>query len=344
MKVAFIFDEDIFGADLRKRPLGGISTSIIMLAEAFVRLGIKVTVYNTFANTRSYEGVSYSPFSKSTQIEADFVIANNTAKPLLCVNKGKYVVWQHNRTSLSRIWRRGELLALLLRRPVLITLSNDALHNTPKFIPYKKMHVIPHAIEPMFMTPSGLGSSNRSPVAFFASRASRNLKWVVEAWVKFVFPKLPQAQFMICTPPGSDVPFEDSFLNKYNIFNKGSLKKSDLANLINSSRALAYPGHINETGCQVALQAIGLGIPIISCGHGSLKDLVFNNETGFIEHDMQKYADRLISVLTNNDLWNRLHMATLQHPMRKTYDERAKDWIYTLDLTHKITLNPKDSL
>jgi glycosyltransferase involved in cell wall biosynthesis len=324
--IVFIFEGNIDGRDLRLKPMGGISTSVIMLAEAFARLGHSVTIYNNREAHDGYEGVYYRPHSAVLRIEADLVIANNSAKPLMRVRKGIPVVWQHNRTKLSRIWKRGEFLGLILKRPHLVCLSNDARQQTPKWIPYRSLQVIPHAIEPMFLQADVPRFAERRQRVFFASRASRNLKWVIEVWKQYIHPVLPDAEFVVCVPPSSPFPFDAEALATHNILYKGSLPKDELAGLINTCKALVYPGHINETGCQVALQAIGLGVPIVSCGHGSLKDLVQHDVTGFIEMDMQAYAARVIQCLTDEDVWCRLHRASLQHPWRKSYDERALDW------------------
>lgn len=306
--------------------MGGIGTSVIMLAEAMARLGHRVTILNGRQDADLYEGVDYRPYDQGGRLHADLIISQSSAKPLMRVRKGIPVVWQHNRTKLSRIWKRGEFFGLLLKRPHLVCLSNDARQQTPKWIPYRSLHVIPHAIEPMFLQADVPRFAERRQRVFFASRASRNLKWVIEVWKQYIHPVLPDAEFVVCVPPSSPFPFDAEALAAHNILYKGSLPKDELADLINTCKALVYPGHINETGCQVALQAIGLGVPIVSCGHGSLKDLVQHDVTGFIEMDMQAYAARVIQCLTDEDLWCRLHRASLQHPWRKSYDERALDW------------------
>lgn len=325
--IAFIFREGIFGAELREKPLGGISTSIIMLSEAFVRKGHSVTVYCESECEDYYEGVCYAPLETLRNARPDLVVANNSANDLWLARTGIPVVWQHNRTSFSRMVKRGEILALFFKRPHLVVLSNDAFQKTPRFIPYRKIHTIPHAIEPMFLMPSSGNIDSRAKQVFFASRASRNLAWVIDVWKKYIHPQLPEARFLVCTPPGSAFSYEVDDLAKYNIIYKGSLAKNALADLINSSKVLVYPGHVNETGCQVALQAIGLGVPIVTCGHGSLKDLVQSGVNGYVEEEPEAYAGRVVDLLTNQQLWLRFHQEMLNHSWRKDYDARAEDWL-----------------
>jgi glycosyltransferase involved in cell wall biosynthesis len=325
-RIVFICDDRFFGEDIRYKPTGGTTTATIYLTEALAARGHTVEVYNERDVVERYQGVTYRPLSECAGVNVNLAVADNSASLLKGVKGRRLAVWQHNRTNLSRIWKRGELLTLLFRRPELVVLSYDALEKTPRWIPYRARHVIPHAIESMFLDLNLRSFSEREKSVFFASRASRNLAFVVDCWKKYVFPAMPDARFYICYPPSSKLPFDPSELAQYQIIVKGPIPKPELAELCNSSRALCYPGHVNETGCQVALQAIGTGTPIITSGIGSLRDIVTDNVTGFVEQDETAYARRILQVLTDEALWNRLHQASIQHSWRKSYDQRAADW------------------
>ena len=332
-KIVFFCPDSYGGEDIRTKPAGGITSGTIMLAEALQQLGHSVTVYNGREDEQAYAGVLYAPIRSAKNITADLAIANNSADLLSRANSPTKVVWQHNRTSLSRAWHRGELLALLRMRPHLVCLSHDALAQTPRWLPYRRKHIIPHGIESGFLDAALCTKSNRPPRAIFASRASRNLSWLVQCWEQYIHPQMPEAELQICLPPSSQLPFAPENLQRSGIRFLGSLTKSELANAMSDTRVLAYPGHINETGCQVALQAIGTGTPIVTCGFGSLKDLVAEDQTGFIETDMRLYAERVLQCLRDENLWQRLHLSTLQHPWRKSWDQTAVAWSEAFELT-----------
>jgi glycosyltransferase involved in cell wall biosynthesis len=268
-------------------------------------------------------------------ISADLAISNNSSNHLSRTKAPMKAVWQHNRTSLSRVWKHGELLTLFTIRPHLVCLSNDALAQTPAWMPYRSRHVIPHGIEPGFLDSTICNQTNRPARAIFASRASRNLKWLVECWEQYIHPAMPDAELQICLPPSSTLPFNPEKLAQSGIRFLGSLTKDDLAQAMSNARVLSYPGHVNETGCQVALQAIGTGTPIVTCGFGSLKELVMEDQTGFIETDMRTYANRLLKCLQDDQLWQRLHNSTLQHPWRKSWDQTASAWLDAFGFAHK---------
>lgn len=325
LKILFIFDEAIHGSTLREKPLGGISTSMIMLAEAFARMGHIVSIYNENNNGSHYNDVYYRSDKISQAEHFDIAIANNSANYLLNINTSSPIVWQHNRTSLSKAWKRREYIALIKLRPALVTLSEDALNNTPWLLPYRTKVIIPHAIEDFFLTPNDNKRQEKS--VYFASRASRNLSWLIDLWMKRVHPAEPDAVFYVCTPPGSTFSYDIESLNRFNIRYLGSLKKQHLAEMMSRCSALIYPGHKNETGCQVALQAIGMCTPIITCGHGSLKNLVEHNVNGFLEDDDAKFASRIIELLNSPELFKSLSQGAYSSSFRKSYDSRAREWL-----------------
>lgn len=326
-KVVFLsLKKNFTGPDLRTGALGGIPSGTIILAEALQRLGNEVIVYNETQKPEVYKGVEYRSYRKGERILADLAISNNTAKPLLDVEAPSHVVWQRNRTSLSRIYKRNETWALLRLRPHLVTLSKDACAATPGYIPYRAKHIIPHAIDSCFTTSGDAPVIPERQIAVFASRPSRNLQFVVDCWKAHIFPALPNAEFHICAPPGTTFPFEADELAPYNIILRGSLSKEALADLMRSSRVLLYPGHRAETGCQVAQQAIGVGLPIVTCGIGSLSDLVVDGRTGYIEEDPKKYSEKAILCLSDDQRWRELATQVRAHPERKYTDDRAAEW------------------
>jgi glycosyltransferase involved in cell wall biosynthesis len=323
----FLSDGDFWGEDFRIGAVGGTATSTILLAEELVKAGKTVTVANEIAERRVYSGVEYVPVDSVKGIHCSVAIANNSAKLFACVKAKKCVVWQHNRTSLSRIWKRGELGQLLLKRPGLVCLSENALEETPAWIPYKSKVIIPHAVEDIFLAPKNLSFEQKKPWAFFASRPSRNLKFAVDVWCKYVFPVMPEAQFHICSPDVLSLPFDLGEVKDKGVVFHGSLSKPDLVALIDQCRVLAYPGHVNETGCQVALQSVAMGVPIVTSGIGSLINIVDDQVNGFVATEPQLYGDRLVQLLSSEEVWAAQHQQLLSHRWKSSYAGIVSRWL-----------------
>lgn len=325
-RIVFLSNQTISPSEVHQTGAGGIQTGTVRLAEAFKRKGHDVVVYSQGSQTEVYHEVYYYPLDQAKRLEADLIISNNTAALFKRVSSGKMVVWQRNRTSFSRAYRRNELFTLFVKRPDIVTLSYDALKKTPKLLPYRNRYVIQHAVDDAFFLHSDRSFKERNCQAFFASRPSRNLSFVIEAWKNVVTKKVPEAKLYICMPSSAKFKFDKEELEKHNILFLGSIPKLELDDLMSKSRVLPYPGHINETGCQVALQAITSGTPIVTQGLGSLIDIVTDNENGFIEKDMQGYGEKIVTCLTNEDAWTSLHKNTFNHPWRKTYDQKIEEW------------------
>jgi len=301
---------------------------IKLVAQALSLRGYHVDIYCNSPIEIEQHGLTFKPIDAcKRKNQADVVVVHNGCRDLSQFMFKRAAVWQHNKTSLIKAWKRKELINLWRFRPDLICLSNDAIKKTPRWLPYRKKHLIPHGIQSNYLSAANPTINNRKMRAYFASRPSRNLDFVISAWANYVHPVLPEAELIICCPKShKPFPFNIEALKQANIQYLGHLSQKELIELGASSRMLCYPGHPNETGCRVALDAIGLGLPIITAGIGSLKDLVTHKKSGFIETEPDQYAMRIIECMKNDMLWKNLSKATRQHPWRQSYNENAHHW------------------
>lgn len=325
-KIIFLSNIPIFPIEVHQKGAGGIQTGTVRIAEALSRKGHDVSVYSKDSNNEICGEVNYYTLGQAKNLKADLIISNNTAALFKKVSSGKMVVWQRNKTSFLRAYRRNELITLFLKRPSLVALSYFALKNTPKLLPYRDRHVIQHASDDIFFLHSKRSFHERKCQAFFASRPSRNLGFLIEVWKNVVIKAVPDAKLYVCMPSTAKFIFDKEELERYNIMYLGSIPKAELADLMSNSRVLPYPGHKNETGCQVALQAIASGTPIVTQGIGSLIDIVTDNVNGYVRQDMRAYGEKIVECLTNAETWATLHKNTFNHPWRTTFDQKVEEW------------------
>ncbi|MDX1692221.1 MAG: glycosyltransferase family 4 protein [Ketobacteraceae bacterium] len=311
-----------------------VPTFMHLIALALIKRGHQVDIYTNVASAIERDAIHYRPISHNrADNRADLVVVHNGARDLRHFIFRRAAVWQHNATTLSKSWKRGELWELLRYRPDLICLSEDARVKTPRWLPYRKKHVIPHGINHAFLEAAEATPDRKKKRAFFASRPSRNLDFLIRAWETHVHPAIPEAELVICGPPtNKPFPFDQQRLSQSGIQFVGSLNLGELIELGKTSRMLCYPGHEAETGCRVALDAIGMGLPIITCGIGSLKDLVYHDKSGYIETDEAAYARRIIQCMNDDTLWARLSENACQHPWRQSYDENVLLWESAFEL------------
>lgn len=327
-EIVFLNPEHSFsGIDLREKAIGGTYSVTIMLAETLSKRGYSVTVYNGVRSTLNYNNVKYVPFDPDALIHAEIAVSGNSARPLRNVTSRKKIVWQHNRTDWVRAFKRRELWRLLRDRPDVVCLSPDAVRKTSNTMPYRSKTFIQHGIEPVFLGTQLKRLAPSKPQALFASRPHRGLDWLLETWKKHILPDVPNAILNVCTPkPLSFTKNEIEDFKKYNVIHHGSVPQSKVAELMCTCRALLCPGHKNETGCTVALQSIASGLPIVTSGHGCLKDQVQHGITGFIETDPAAYAKRAATCLQDDSLWMKLHHNSLKSEWIKDWDSVADRW------------------
>ena len=72
--------------------------------------------------------------------------------------------------------------------------------------------------------------------------------------------------------------------------------------------------------------SIAIGLPVVTAGIGSLKERVRHGETGLIGETDDGFATAAVCVLSDDDLWRRLHDAGLATRGGVGWDAIAAEW------------------
>jgi glycosyltransferase involved in cell wall biosynthesis len=96
--------------------------------------------------------------------------------------------------------------------------------------------------------------------------------------------------------------------------------------VLRGARVWLAPGHASETFCLAAAEAVAAGVPVITLGRGALKERVRHGVDGFICADMAEMGARILAVLTDDDLWWRLHRAGLETRANTDWGTVARAW------------------
>ena len=75
----------------------------------------------------------------------------------------------------------------------------------------------------------------------------------------------------------------------------------------------------------VALEAMALGVPIVSTPTDGLCELVQQGETGFLENDNDAFADRITEIISNVEIRDRLSQNSLRRFSEINDIEKYKD-------------------
>src|SRR5262249_25286027 len=146
--IAFLDDSFPFtGATLRARPLGGVQSATVLLAEALVGRGHKVTIRGMVEKAEELYGVSYRPLAESGPAY-DLLIANRAPKLLRYATGHHRALWLHNPANYLR--KPRHVLPYLYYRPATIFIGSYHRDTWLGWIPCFQPAVIPYGVGPPF--------------------------------------------------------------------------------------------------------------------------------------------------------------------------------------------------
>ena len=324
--IAFIYGASSFdGASLRKRPLGGTETVVAQLAEALAARGHRVKVLTGQTEPLDLNGVSWRPVRDGEIVDADLAIAISDATNLNHAKAPCRVVWIHNTRAFDRFWRKCGPLATFRYWPAAVVMGAYHDSKVSRFIPYSRRVVIPHAIAEPFTT-AAPADTVPPPRAIHFSQPYRDAQNLVRIWVDAIHPAAPDAVFDIFCGDWRPEGYSDGQLADSGIVLRERLSKEELAAEMRQARAMLYRGYKDETFCLAAAESIAMGLPVVTAGIGALKERVRHGETGLIGESDEAFAAAAVRLLSDDDLWRRLHDAGLATRGGIGWDAIAAEW------------------
>lgn len=325
------------GRTLEQRPLGGAETSFIEMANALARRGHEVLVCNKCEAEVVHNGVTWRPISQGVPDGADLYIANRGDKLLkLCREAKRVIFWIHNPAGYLLKWRYQWKLAW--RRPVIVfsgashagTYPVWAMAGGREIVPYGVTDIFCHAMERDQPPP---------PRAVFTSNPMRSLDWLLDIWENRVHPSIPAAELHIfagiatygaagAAKAGKMGPVLDraTTLVDQGVILRGPVPKAQLVDELAAARALLYRGDIGETFCSAVAEAQAMGLPAVLQDIACMKERVIEAETGWAVKDEAAFADKAIAVLSDDDLWRRLHRNCLKQQRSWGWDQAVLEF------------------
>ncbi len=323
-------------------PLGGAETAFVALAEALARRGHVVQAYTKCAAAVQHHGVEWHPIEAGTPAAADLYIANRGDKLLKLVPGARATAfWIHNPA--GYLLKLRYLAKLLARRPTLVFLSGYHASTYPAWAPGGRRVVIPHGIDDCFRAAVEPLIPPR-PRAVFTSNPLRSLGWLIELWVTRVFPAVPKAELHVFSGPTTygavgaakaadmmPVLAQARAMKEAGVVLRDPLPRAALAAELPQFRVFTYRGSEDETFCLAAGEAQAAGVPAVVCDIGALAERVRDRDSGFVVtpeagRDERDFAAATIKILTDDNLWRRLHKGALAHQRQRGWDEAAAEF------------------
>lgn len=320
------------GQTVETSPVGGIPIVTVRLAEALTKAGCQVTVRNHTPAEISVNGVTWqnkaSPYKGDPP---DIIIASNDVKIFDeyadQIKQGAVpVLWVHNLLSWKRLYRKKRLGAMLRWRPAAVFLGTYHYGSCSPLMPLRSRHIIPHGVGANFFD-HGPTDAPQSQVLFLA-KAFRGFGRVVKLWQDVIHPARPDAVLKAYIGSSElealDLKADELADSNIQVFDRAP--QSVLIDEMSRSACLFYPGHKDETFCNIAAEASVVGLPIATLGIGALKERSANGRGICVESDTD-LANAVIQILSEPDFQKTLSRnAILQRDAYK-WDNRVSEWI-----------------
>jgi hypothetical protein len=300
--------------------LGGTEQAVLHLTAALAALGGTVTVHGATTTPRTLNGVLWTPAPPGP---ATTHIAINDAR-LLPPDAANPTIWFHNEVEFFKELRRGRLPALLRHYPTAIFIGTEQARRASPLLPFRARTIIPYGLSARVLS-APIASTPPPPHALFTSQAYRGLRGLIAMWQSHIAPRLPNATFTAYIAE-QDVPAYQALATHPSITIEPRIGNDAILARLLQTRLLLAPGHVSETFCLAAAEAMALGVPVATLGVGSLKERVRNGVDGVICKDFATLAVCATDILTNDTLWTRLHTGAVSTRLGRSWQDIARRW------------------
>jgi glycosyltransferase involved in cell wall biosynthesis len=311
-------------------PLGGAETAFVALAEALARRGHQVEARNRCRSGLCHKGVRWAPLPGEIPMACDLYIGNRGHRVIGLVRRaGRRLFWLHNPAGYLK--KPRNLWRLAWYRPILITTGAYHAATIPDWLPCGGREIIPYGILDAFR--EAPPREPPPPRAIFTSNPLRGLDWLLDLWVGHIAPAVPEAELHIyagravyglAAAPGMDeVLARADTLAAFGIRRFAPVGRTSLRAALSGARVMLYRGDPGETFCLALAEAQAMGVPAVVERLGSAGERVIDGITGRIAENDEAFSAAAITVLRDDALWRRWHLAALAHQRGESWDTVA---------------------
>jgi glycosyltransferase involved in cell wall biosynthesis len=312
------------GEDINNTIIRGTETSLILLSEQFVRMGIEVDYSNCIKIAKKVNGVNYlnkNYINKSKMY--DLAIAISDANEFERVSSIKKAVFSNSNQSFEKFLRKKQLIPFLKYKPTLITLCNYQFKKRSFITSFYGKKTIPITVDPKFLNVKIQDDYLPERKVVYNIRSNRNLDILIKIWCEKIYPI--NSEFKLYITPGL-IRYDDYHL-KNGIFLRTIGSRSEMINELKNYRALTYLGHKSDIFTLTAEEAIKLCLPVVTLGIGSLKERVTHFETGFIAKNYNEFANYTIKLLNDDNFYLDLKKKMNKKRKDNNWNSIANTWV-----------------
>ena len=316
-------DSDFTGYDINTSKVRGTESSLILLAEEFVKKGIKVKVLTETKNTTICNGVEYLNKKTTLKEKFDLCIAISNANKFKDLIAKKYIVWSNSLQPFEKFIRKKQLLPFINYKPEVVTMCNYQFNNRSFITSMYGKHMISLSVDPIFYTEDVDVNFIPDKNALNNVRSLRNLDWLIKIWTKTFKNKNNEAKLYI-NP--NLINYTDN-MKVNNIFERKYGTRKELVDELKNTRVFAYTGHKSDIWVLTVEEAVQMCVPVVTYGIGSVKDRVKHDETGYVVKSDKEFAYYMEKILFDDEFYLNLKRKMLKNRGFKNWDYIADIWI-----------------
>ena len=285
------------------KKIGGIETLNLDLANILSKKKIQITLSTNCNRARLKNNILNLPLlllkKNSNRYKFDYIISSNDSSIFSYFPNSKKILWLHNQLQIEKSLRKKQFFHIIRYKPSVVFVSNYLSNITSRLYPFKKRLIIPNFLSPIFT--NKISKKKRKNIFVWSVQRDRGLAETIDMWINKIYPLSKNAQFYILGMNTLPKNYNIDFLKSKNIFFFGRVSKTKLKNIYMKSTAMICLGY-DETFCLNALEATSCGLPVITFGKTALKELIINNNNGFIVNNFNELSKKIMNLLLMNSL------------------------------------------
>ena len=286
--------------------------------------GIEILNYELYKYLKKKHKIILSNIlsKKILTVNWDIVISSNDSRIFNQVKTKRKILWLHNKLQLEKAFRKKQLFSLLFNNIEAIFVSKYLNENTSRLYNFSKRTVIPNFLPSIFEKKKfSKNKKNKKNLFVWSVQRKLGLDELINVWKKKIYSLNSNCELHIF-----GVNYKNNKQIKYNIFCHGKIPRQKLLNFYKKSIGMICLGY-DETFCLNAIEAMKMGLPIVSLGKTALNEIIEDKKNGYLTDNINN-IDKPIFNLINLDKSRRESLSKYCIKFASNYNSNIifKDW------------------
>jgi len=256
--------------------------------------GIEILNYELYKYLKKKHKIilSNSLSKKILTVNWDIVISSNDSRIFNQVKTKRKILWLHNKLQLEKAFRKKQFFSLLFNKIEAIFVSKYLNENTSRLYNFSKRTVIPNFLPSIFeKNKFSIYKKKKKNLFVWSVQRKLGLDELINVWKKKIYSLNSNCELHIF-----GVNYKNNQLIKYNIFCHGKIPRQKLLNFYKKSIGMICLGY-DETFCLNAIEAMKMGLPIVTLGKTALNEIIEDKKNGYLVDNINNIDKPIINLI-----------------------------------------------